>query len=60
MRFLQKLTYDLNRLHTKSHKKISLYVRVMHKILFYLSLKYLRKYPVSNQTLLTKVVDLNF
>jgi hypothetical protein len=59
MRFSHKLTYDLNRLH-KNHKKISLYVRVMLKIPFYLSLKYFKKYPVSNQTLLTKVVDLNF
>jgi hypothetical protein len=38
MKFSHKLTYDLNRLHTKNHKKISLYVKVMHKIHFYLSL----------------------
>jgi hypothetical protein len=60
MKFSHKLTYDLNRLHTKNHNKISLYVKVMHKIPFFLSLKYFKKYPVSNQTLLTKVVDLNF
>jgi hypothetical protein len=39
MKFLHKLTHDLDRLHTKNHKKISLYAKVMHKIPFYFKFK---------------------
>jgi hypothetical protein len=40
MKFSHKLTYALNRLHTKNHKKISLYVKVMYKILWQNRLNY--------------------
>jgi hypothetical protein len=33
MKFLHKFTHDLNSLHTKYHKKISLDAKVMHTLL---------------------------
>jgi hypothetical protein len=32
MKFSHKLIYDLDRLHTKNHKKVSLDAKVMHEI----------------------------
>jgi hypothetical protein len=43
MKFSHKLTHDLNRLHTKNHKKISLYAKVMTKIPFLLKFKITQK-----------------
>jgi hypothetical protein len=39
MKSLDKFAHDLNKLHTKNHKKISLYAKVMHKIPFYIKFK---------------------
>jgi hypothetical protein len=39
MKSLHKFAHDLNKLHTKNHKKISLYAKVMHKIPFYFKFK---------------------
>jgi hypothetical protein len=35
MKSLHKFAHDLSKLYTKSHKKISLYAKVMNKIPFY-------------------------
>jgi hypothetical protein len=43
MEFSHKLTYDLNRPHTKNYKKISLYVKVMHMTPFLLKFKISQK-----------------
>jgi hypothetical protein len=39
MKFLHKLTHDLNRLHTKNHKEVSLDAKVMHEIPLLLKFK---------------------
>jgi hypothetical protein len=39
MKFLHKLTHDLNRLHTKNLKKVSLDAKVMHEIPLLLKFK---------------------
>jgi hypothetical protein len=39
MKFSHKLNYDLDRLHTKNHKKVSLDVKVIHEIPLLLKFK---------------------